>query len=172
MLSCEGTVGEDGPAGPQGDPGEQGEPGEAAERLIHRAFFSSESDVDDGVLEDRELVFDKEFDDSLIRVTYVDSFSAQSGSANPACGCRWTVTVNGGACSDPGNIVGDVVSIVEQTLVSGSVEGYCAGNSLGSLPTGTTTIGVRVGETPNAPGCDCLTGFGGYQGFIEAEELY
>jgi len=165
-------VGEDGEAGPQGEQGEQGEPGEAAERLVHRAFFSSESGLDEGVLADRELIFDKEFDDSLIRVTYVDSFSAQSGNDNPACGCRWTVTINGGACTDPGSIVGDVGSIVEQTIVSGSVEGYCEGNSLGALPTGSTTVGVRVGAIPNTSGCDCLTGFGSFQGFIEAEELY
>lgn len=162
LLGCEAMQ------GPAGADGVDGLDGDAADREVHREYFTKQDDRDEGYVKNREMSFDKVADETVLRLAYFDSFGAQSGTENDPCGCRWELLIDDASCEDPGAIVHDVVSIQEQAVQTSTLSGWCED----AIDAGTVALSVYVDQIPGTDGCDCLTGFGDVSGFIEAEEIY
>ena len=166
FFACEGPAG---PAGVDGIDGTDGLDGSAAERLVHRVTFSQYDNTDDGLVAGRALTFDKALDDTWLRLTYFDSFGCYSGTENDACLCVWEVLFNDSSCKKDGPIEGYVSSIVEDTLSSRTLAGWCKTTDDGKIGAGQVDIEVQISATG---GCDAYTGFDDVVGFLEAEEIY
>jgi hypothetical protein len=173
-TGCTAQPGEEGPAGPAGEPGEDGQPGmdgadgDPAERVVHWATFTTGHLIDSGLVPNRALTVPKAADETGLRVTYFDHHGAQSGTGNPPCACFWEVLFDGERCASPGPLEGLVASIVEQTLVSQTISGYCYETEAGPIASGDAELTVEVSHTEM---CSCDSGLSGVLGFIEAEEL-
>ena len=122
-----------------------------------------EYSTDSGQIPNRVLTFNKNQDDTAIRIGYTDNLRV--GGSNKAC--RWEIRVNGQTCPD-GSLVYDYYSTqYESTYRSRHVIGYCEGINAGS-----NEIQVWVGNTPGYSGSDCHTGWSSSRWTIEAEEVY
>lgn len=168
FVGCEGQPGPKGDVGPrgeQGPPGEPGPSGDPGKRTLHRAFFSSNQDIDTGVVPDRMLSFTKVDDASILRLTYFDGFRVFGNGG--ACACRWTVLFDGKTCTDPGKVIMDATTGVVDSSRATTLTAYCGGTQSGPF-TGDVDITVSVQSSNN---CDCQTGFDGITGLLEVEEV-
>lgn len=168
LSGCEGQAGPQGDRGPQGEPGLQGEIGPAGDpgkRKLHRAFFSSNQDTDNGIVPDRALSFTKVDDAAVLRLTYFDGFRVFGNGG--ACACRWTMLLNGKTCTDPGKIIMDATTGVVDSSRATTLTAYCNATQSGPF-VGDVDVTVTVLSSNN---CDCQTGFDGITGLIEAEEV-
>ena len=148
--------------GPEGPPGADGADG--TERTVHRESFESYQPGESGLVPDRELVFDKQDDDSELRISYTDLFGVLHQAGNTeARVCFWEVLVNGDSCSDP-IIVATEGNSPGEFVVSSTVFGWCS-----DVPAGEVVLEVEVEEW-GANG-ECFTGLNGLTGWLEAEEL-
>jgi hypothetical protein len=167
-AGCEGQPGpkgDIGPRGEQGPPGDAGPSGDPGKRTLHRAFFSSNQDIDTGVVPDRTLSFTKVDDTSILRLTYFDGFRVFGNGG--ACACRWTVLFNGKTCVDPGTVIMDATTGVVDSSRATTLTAYCGATQSGAF-TGDVDITVNVLSSNN---CDCQTGFDGVTGLLEVEEV-
>jgi hypothetical protein len=168
LSGCEGQAGPQGERGPQGQPGIQGEIGPAGDpgkRKLHRVFFSSNQDIDNGLVPDRALSFTKVDDAAVLRLTYFDGFRVFGNGG--ACACRWTMLLNGKTCTDPGKIIMDATTGVVDSSRATTLTAYCNATQSGPF-IGDVDVTVNVLSSNN---CDCQTGFDGVTGLIEAEEV-
>jgi hypothetical protein len=165
---------EDGAQGEAGPQGEEGPAGDPAERTVHHATFSSVEDMDDGVLEDRELSFTKIEESTMVRLTYYDSFTVNGSGTLGLYGCRWALLFNGAPCTDPGPIAANVTTM-GSTISTTDISGWCAETDDGPLGAQEIVVTVQVGPLPasvsGVTDGDCMTGLGTITGFLEAEEL-
>jgi len=168
LAGCEGQPGPKGDVGPRGEQGHAGDAGPAGDpgkRTLHKAFFSSNEDIDTGIVPDRALSFTKADDAATLRLTYFDGFRVFGNGG--ACACRWTVLFNGKTCVDPGVVIMDATTGVVDSSRATTLTAYCSATQSGSF-TGEVDITVSVQSSNN---CDCQTGFDGITGLLEVEEV-
>jgi hypothetical protein len=164
-----GPQGMIGPPGLEGPPGPQGAPGSAAARQVGRRYFATSDATDDGVLADRQLVFQKTSNTSELRVTYQDYFlAASTGSGNVAC--VWSVLFNTLPCIEPGGL-GHILTAIgnernQEIGSSSSLVGYCSATASGRLMAGTVVITVRASRSGSV---DCRVA--DWPGVLEVEEI-
>ncbi len=120
-------------------------------------------DIDDGIVPNRTLTFNKSQQATSLRIEYTDNFGGMIQHPNPlyfsGIACNWEILIDGASC--PGGVLlftmqesGSFNVGQPHILRSSTVVGYCD-----SVSTGLHTLTVRVSRNPSY--ANCKTGYNG-----------
>jgi len=135
--------------------------------LFHYATGTQMDGRDSGMINARVISFKKLYDDSNLRLWYVDNHRVmQHHHGHGAGACRWEIRIDGQSCPS-GKILGDLyIHRHENPHRPKSMVGYCTG-----LEAGDHKVEVHVSTTPGLHSSDCFTGWHSARWILEAEEI-
>lgn len=135
--------------------------------LFHYATGTQMDGRDTGWVNARVISFKKLYDDSNLRLWYVDNHRVMQHNRHHGAGsCRWEIRIDGQSCPS-GTILGDLyIHRHENPHRPKSMVGYCNG-----LEAGDHKVEVHVSTTPGLHHSDCFTGWHSARWILEAEEI-
>lgn len=160
-----GSQGNTGAQGPQGIQGPQGVPG--IRRISRVSGLGPNDGTDNGLLASRQLAFTKVLSNSVLRISYVDTFRVTNPvNQSSASSCRWEILIDGQSCQS-GALYFDKYSFITTSNNNHSVGhfmAYCEADVSGSH---TAQISVSTVVTDS----NCFTGWNLSRWTLEVEEI-